>query len=101
MTPQKYPQNLHTQKIFIFLKTRKKPELQNFEPQKNYPRLRMYDPPPPPRATVFKNMTPNIIISSIFDENSHAIKKKSCCKITTVTGPTGYAQSSVMSSCIR
>ena len=29
------------------------------------------------------------IISSIFDEVSHAIKQKSCGKITTVTGPTG------------
>ena len=35
MTPQKYPQNLHTpQKIFIFLKTPKNIEIQNFEPQK-------------------------------------------------------------------
>ena len=42
----------------------------------------------PPRATVCKIMTPNIIISSIFDEVSHAIKKKSFGKITTVTGPT-------------
>ena len=34
MTPQKYPQSIHTQKISICQKTRKKPELQNFEPQK-------------------------------------------------------------------
>ena len=91
MTPKKYPQNLHTQKIFIFLKPEKNPEIQNFEPQKkNYPRLRMYENiRVPPRETVFKIMTPNIIISSIFDKVSHAIKKKSCGKITTVTGSTG------------
>ena len=34
MTPKKYPQNLHTQKIFIFLKTPKNIEIQNFEPKK-------------------------------------------------------------------
>ena len=39
--PQKYPQNLHTpQKIFIFLKTPKIIEIQNFEPPKNNPSLR-------------------------------------------------------------
>ena len=37
-------------------------------------------PPPPPPETVCKNMTPNIIISSIFDEVSHAIKKKNAVK---------------------
>ena len=31
----------------------------------------------------------NIIIWSTFDEVSHAIKKKSCRNIKTVTGPTG------------
>ena len=34
MTPQKYPQICHTPKIFIFLKTPKNIEIQNFEPQK-------------------------------------------------------------------
>ena len=35
MTPKKYPQNLHTpKKIFIFLKTQKNIEIQNFEPKK-------------------------------------------------------------------
>ena len=34
MTPQKYPQNLCTQKILFFLKTPKNIEVQNFEPQK-------------------------------------------------------------------
>ena len=34
MTPKKYLQNLHTQKIFIFLKTLKNIEIQNFEPPK-------------------------------------------------------------------
>ena len=39
-------------KIFIFLKTQKNIEIQNFEPQKNGPSLRMCEnirvPPPPP-----------------------------------------------------
>ena len=34
MTQKKYPQNLHNQKIFIFLKTLKNIEIQNFEPPK-------------------------------------------------------------------
>ena len=95
------PKNIH--KIFIpkkysfFWKPEKK-WTSTFWTKKNYPRLRMYEnirvlpPPPPPhlsRATVCKNMTPNIIIYSIFDEVSDAIKKKSCGKITTVSGPTG------------
>ena len=49
--PQKYPQTLHTQKKFIFLKTPKNIEIQNFDP-KNGPSLRMCEsirvPPPPP-----------------------------------------------------
>ena len=54
MTPQKYPQNIHTQKIFICLKPRKKPELQNFEPKKKIPaptyvcKYQSTPPPPPP-----------------------------------------------------
>ena len=53
MTPKKYPQNLNTpQKMFIFLKTQKNIEIQNFEPQKNGPSLRLCEnirvPPPPP-----------------------------------------------------
>ena len=51
MTTKKYPQNLHTQNFFIFLKTPKNIEIQNFDP-KNDPSLRMYEniriPPPPP-----------------------------------------------------
>ena len=46
-------------------------------------------PPPPPPHNPRRQFGPNIIISSIFDEVSHAIKKKSCGKITTVRGPTG------------
>ena len=34
MTPKKYPQNLHTPKIFFFLKTPKNIEIQNFEQKK-------------------------------------------------------------------
>ena len=30
---KKYPQNLHTPKIFVFLKTPKNIEIQNFEPK--------------------------------------------------------------------
>ena len=44
---KKYPQNLHTPKIFIFLKTQKNIEIQNFEQKKNDPSLRMCPPPPP------------------------------------------------------
>ena len=50
MTPQKYPQNLHTPKIFVFLKTPQNIEMQNLEP-KNVTRAYVYmkiseDPPP-------------------------------------------------------
>ena len=31
MTPKKYPQYLHTPKIFIFLKTKENIEIQDFE----------------------------------------------------------------------
>ena len=53
MTPKNYSQNLHVpQNIFIFLKTQKNIEIQNFEPKKSDPSLRMYEnirvPPPPP-----------------------------------------------------
>ena len=51
MTPKKYPQNFHTPpKKTFFLKTPKNIEIQNFEPQKNDPSLRMHEnirvPPP-------------------------------------------------------
>ena len=50
------PKNIHkifiSQKIFIFLKTPKNIEMQNFEPKKNGPSLRKCEnirvPPPPP-----------------------------------------------------
>ena len=53
MTPKKYPQNLHTKKILIFLKTPKNIEIQNFEPPKNDQSLRMYEniKSPPPLGT--------------------------------------------------
>ena len=54
MTPQKNPQNLHTPKNIHFLKTPIIIGIQNFEPPKNGPSLRMYEnirvPPPPPPA---------------------------------------------------
>ena len=37
MIPEKYPQNLHTQKYSFFWKPEKKTELQNFEPQTSTP----------------------------------------------------------------
>ena len=49
--PKKYPQNIQTTKIFIFLKNPKNIEIQNFE-KKNGPSLRMYENTrviPPPR----------------------------------------------------
>ena len=65
-------------KYSFFWKPEKQLKFKILNPN-NYPRLRIYE-----------NITvPNIIISSIFDEVEHAIKKKSCGKITTVTGPTG------------
>ena len=62
MTPKNHPQKIHTPKIFIFLKTSKNIEIQNFEPQRISPSLRTYEnirvpgggpptplqPPPPP-----------------------------------------------------
>ena len=39
------------------------------------------------RVALLGRQFANIIISSTFDEVSHAIKKKSCGKIKTVTGP--------------
>ena len=52
MTPQKYPQNLHTPKNIHFSDSPKNIEIQNFEPQKNDPSLCLYEiirvPPPPP-----------------------------------------------------
>ena len=52
--PKKYPQNLNTPKnIFIFLKTQKNIEIQNFEPKKMdraYVCVKISEyPPPPPR----------------------------------------------------
>ena len=41
------------------------------------------------RETPLGRKFANKIISSTFDEVSHAIKKKSCGKIKTVIGPTG------------
>ena len=87
MTPQKYPQNLHTQKILIFLKTRKKLNFKILNP-KELSRLCMYEnirvppplPPPPPPETVCKNMTPNIIISSILTKSVMPLKRKAAVK---------------------
>ena len=55
MTPKKSSQYFHTQKIFIFLKTKKNIEIQNFEPKKMgrayvCMKISKYPPPPPPGA---------------------------------------------------
>ena len=53
------------QKILIFLKTPKNIEIQNFEPQKNDPSLRMYENirvPPPPRMGLHGWLAPLLII---------------------------------------
>ena len=52
--PKKYPQNLHTPQNNNFSENPKNIEIQNFEPPKNSPSLRMCEnirvqsPPPPP-----------------------------------------------------
>ena len=54
MTPKKYRQNFHTQKILIFLKTQKNIEIQNFEPKKMdraYVCMKISGYPPPPTHT--------------------------------------------------
>ena len=44
MIPKEYPQNLHTPKIIdCFLKTPKNIEIQNVEPKRNDPSLRIYE----------------------------------------------------------
>ena len=43
MTPKKYPQNLHTLKNIHFYENQKNIEIQNFEPPKNDPSLRMFE----------------------------------------------------------
>ena len=51
MTPKKYPQNLHTSKISIFLKTPKNTEIKNFKPPKMtraYVCMKISEYPPPP-----------------------------------------------------
>ena len=51
MTQKIYPQNLHTQKIFIFLKTPKNIGIQNFESKKMtraYVCMKISEYPPPP-----------------------------------------------------
>ena len=45
MTPQKYPQNHHTPKNIHFFVNPKSIEIQNFEPPKIDPSLRMYSDP--------------------------------------------------------
>ena len=50
MTPKTYPQNIHTPTQIHFTEKPKNIEIQNFEPPKNGPSLRMYEnirvPPP-------------------------------------------------------
>ena len=85
MTPPPHPKKKKKKKIHkilipknysFFLKTPKEIKIQNFEPPKNQS-LRMYGNI---RVTPLGRQFANIIISSTFDEVSHAIKKKSCGK---------------------
>ena len=51
--PKRYPQNLHTQKLYIFLKTLKGIEIQNFEHQNGAsPRMNENIIVPPPPSTL-------------------------------------------------
>ena len=63
MTPQKYPQNLHTPKKIYFSENPKHIKIESFEPQKNDPSLRMYEiirvPPPPPLGEI--HVTPSLV----------------------------------------
>ena len=78
---KKYPQNLHAPKIFIFLKTLKNIEIQNFEPPKNYPSLRMYENirvPPTPRSlgamscpVIFYSTADQKVAAYIVRQNDH------------------------------
>ena len=82
---KKNSQNLNSQKYSFFWKPQKILKFK-FWTLKNNQSLRMYENI---RVTPLGRQFANIIISSTFDEVSHAIKKKSCGKIKTVTGPTG------------
>ena len=77
-TKSSYPKNINCSE------NPKKTELQYFEKKiiRAYVCMKIseYHPPPPPPETVCKNMTPNIIISSIFDEVSNASKRKAAVK---------------------
>ena len=65
MTPQKDPQNLHTPKISIFLKTPQNIKIQNFEPPQNGPSLRVcmkISEYPPPRANIIDPDQPDLCL---------------------------------------
>ena len=70
--------SLYPPKKFIFLKPPKILKFKILNP-KNDPSVRMYEnirvTPPPPGVTVCQIMTPNIIISSTFDEVSEMLRQ--------------------------
>ena len=73
MTPQNYPQNLHTQKkIFILLKTPKNIEIQNFDPKKMtraYVCMKISEYPPPPHGTMPRVCLQYVIV--VFSDHTH------------------------------
>ena len=89
MTPKIYPQNLHTpKKIFIFLKTPKNIEIQNFEPQKMdrayvlrmRENIRVPPPPtPPPLAMSYELNRENLgDITRASHELLHRLTRHKC-----------------------
>ena len=68
MTPKNINKIFIPQKIFIFLKTPKNIEIQNFEPPKIDPSLRMYEsirvPPPSPGPKQFSKTCVKRILKS-------------------------------------
>ena len=86
LIPKKYSFFWKTQNILEFKILNPPPPPPPQKKKKNNQSLRMYENI---RVTPLGRQFANIIISSTFDEVNHAIKKKSCGNIKTVTGPTG------------
>ena len=84
--PKRYPQNLHTPKIFIFLKTLKGIEIQNFEPQ-NGASLRMNENiivPPPPSTLSSQIETGAGGVQTQITEKKNSDKGVYCCFFATI-----------------
>ena len=71
MTPQKYPQNLHTPKNINFSDNPKKYWNSKFWTQKNDPSLRMYENiteySPPPAPTPPPRISGNVFVCFVFN----------------------------------